>query len=140
MTGCYGVLIAPTSWVPFPPIPFLHHASLNVFVCFAVFRRSNSTNRSSLGQYTDLLSSSLSAASSLSASVNAAISRDVMSFQCFSSSIVLHPVIVTRDQCVHFIPSSVLFRVMYLHDHNIAHRDLKYVAPPLYHSPSRSLP
>jgi len=26
----------------------------------------------------------------------------------------------------------------HLHDHDIVHRDLKYVAPPLYYSPSRS--
>ena len=28
---------------------------------------------------------------------------------------------------------------MYLHDHNIVHWDLKYVTPPLYHSPSLSI-
>jgi hypothetical protein len=130
----------------FPPtcstLPPCHHARLSSFVpdLFIFPHRSNSMNGSSLGQNTTSLSSSPSAESSSSTSASAAISRSEMPSPCFgtfASPSVPHARLKT-NYCYFLPPSSVLSGVKYLHD--IVHRDLKYVALPLFSFPSvRSL-
>jgi hypothetical protein len=104
-------------------------------------RRSNSMNGSSPGQNTTSLSSSPSAESSSSGSASAAISRSEMPSPCFGTSAspsVPHARLKNND-CYFFPSSSVLSGVTYLHDHDVVHRDLKYVVLPFFHPPLRGL-
>ncbi len=59
----------------------------------------------------------------------------LLHFSMFASPSIPHVRLKTND-CYFLPPSSVLSSVEYLHDYDIVHQNLKYVALPLFSSPS----